>query len=292
MDHLLIIGGTSKVGTALVPMAVDSRRVSVATRTPESPAARSLAGMGAEIVHADLRDRASLDRALNGVTQVVASAHGFRGTKGNGVQSVDDAGHRALIDAAQRTGVGRFVYISAVGAGPHVPVDLYRAKWAIEQALVASKLRWTSVRATPFMESWAALVGRPVLTRGRTTVFGRGDNPINFVSAGDVAVLTHRLLDDPSAVGEIIEIGGPENLSMNEVVERFAAGRPPKVTHVPRWAMKMIAATVGRLDRPLGRQFAAGLLMDTAPMAFDPAPVLARWPIDLTPLASVIETHR
>ena len=220
----------------------------------------------------------------------MASAHGFPGTSGNDVQSVDLAGHRSLIKAAVASGVKRFIYISALGAGPKAPVDLFRAKWAIEQDLATSGLAWTALRASAFMEFWAALVGQPILDRGRTTVFGRGTNPINFVSAGDVARLALRLADDPAAVNQIVEFGGPENLTMLEVVARFerAAGRKARVRHVPLPVMRAMRSTLGHVFKPLGRVIGAGILMDTAQMTFDPTPTLTRWPMKLTMLDEVI----
>jgi NADH dehydrogenase len=285
-----VIGGTSKVGQVLVPLALRSRKVRVATRAPGSEVARALGAAGAELVTADLRDPASLERALRGVTQVVASAHGFPGSRGNDVQSVDLAGHHALIEAAGRAGVERFLYVSAVGARPDAEVDLFRAKWEIEQRLASSALPWTSLRATAFMEFWAELVGRPVLQKGSTVILGGGRNPINFVSAGDVARLALTLLDDPGAVREVVELGGPENLSMEEVAERFgrAAGRAPRVRRVPLPVLRLLRATLGRAVRPAGRVLGASIVTDTEDMTFDPSPTLARWPMRLTSLDEVI----
>ena len=53
------------------------------------------------------------------------------------------------------------------------------------------------------LEQTAARSGRPL-------VFGRGDNPINFVSVVDVAALVERAVTDPSTRGQTLEIGGPE----------------------------------------------------------------------------------
>jgi uncharacterized protein YbjT (DUF2867 family) len=287
---LLIVGGTSKVGRTLTEAALATRAVRVTTRTPGSPAALALARAGAEVVAADLRDPASLRRAVAGVTQLVASAHGFPGSRGNDVSNVDRDGHLALLEAARGAGVGRFLYLSALGAGPRAPVDLFRVKWEIEQALAVSGLAWTSLRAAAFMEFWADLVGRPVLEKGSTVLLGRGQNPINFVSAGDVARLALKLLDDPGAIGRVVELGGPENLTMTEVAERFgrAAGRAPVIRRVPPVVLQAVGATLGRLVKPVGRVLGASLLMDAAPMAFDPSPTLARWPMKLTRLDEVI----
>lgn len=288
---MLVVGGTSHVGRVLVPAALATRAVRVATRDSQSLVARQLADAGAQIVAADLRNLGSLQSACAGVQTVVASAHGFPGTKGNDVQSVDLIGHVNLVKAAVDAGVTRFIYISAVGVGPDAPVDLFRAKWQVEQELAASGLAWTCLRAAAFMESWAALVGQPVLDRGSTTVFGLGTNPISFVSAGDVARLALRLADDPGAVNQVVELGGPENLTMLQVVERFerAAGRKAKVRHVPRAMMRIMLASLGRMIKPLGRQIAAGIFIDTAPMTVDSTLTLKRWPMELTTLDQVIE---
>jgi NADH dehydrogenase len=287
---LLVVGGTSRVGRVLVPLALRSRPVRVTTRDVGSPIARDLAAAGAEVVAADLRDRASLTRATRGVTAVVASAHGFPGVGDNDVESVDRSGHRNLIGAVRSAGASRFVYISAVGAAPDHPIDLFRAKYEIEQALASSDLEWTVLRATAFMESWAAMVGDPIRSGRRATVFGRGENPINLVAAGDVARLAVRLLDDMTSIREIVELGGPENLSMNEVVHRFgvATGTTPKVRHVSPAMMAVMRATAGRFNRPLARRITAGLVMDTVPLTFDAAPTLARWPMPVTALDDVI----
>jgi uncharacterized protein YbjT (DUF2867 family) len=119
---LLVVGGTSRVGQVLVPAALATKAVRVATRDPQSVTARKLFDAGAQIVTADLRSAASLHSACAGVDTVVASAHGFPGAKGNDVQSVDLAGHRSLIKVAVASGVKRFIYVSALGAGPDVPV--------------------------------------------------------------------------------------------------------------------------------------------------------------------------
>jgi NADH dehydrogenase len=136
------------------------------------------------------------------------------------------------------------------------------------------------------MEFWAALVGDPIMKTGKTTIFGRGKNPINFVSVDDVACYALIALDDPSVRNQIIEIGGPENLSMNQVAELFEriAGHTAKKTHVPLPMMRVMSATMRPFNPPLSRQIAAGVFMDTADMTFDPSQTLQKYPVQLTRL--------
>ena len=120
-----------------------------------------------------------------------------------------------LIDAAARAGAA-FVLVSVVGASPGHPIGLFRAKHAAEDTLRASGIGWTIVRATAFMETWATIMSQSLQTSGKVLVFGRGDNPVNFVSATDVAAVTALAVTDPGLRGQVLELGGPDNLTFNQ----------------------------------------------------------------------------
>ena len=116
--------------------------------------------------------------------------HGFAGRGGVSPASVDRAGNAHLIDGAARTGAA--LVASRWWGHLWYPMELLRAKHAEEEALRASSIPWTIVRATAFMETWGTIMGRPLQTSGKILVFGRGDNPVNFVSATDVRTWSAR----------------------------------------------------------------------------------------------------
>jgi len=175
-----------------------------------------------------------------------------------------------LIGAATRAGAA-FVLVSVVGAAPGHPVELFRAKHAAEEVLRASGIPWTIVRATAFMETWATIMTRPLQTSGKILVFGRGDNPVNFVSATDVAALVARAATDPGLRGQVLECGGPDNLTFNQVaaILQKGTGRPGTVRHIPRPALQAMAWLTRAVKPALARQARAALAMDTLNMAFD-----------------------
>ncbi len=94
-------------------------------------------------------------------------------------------------------------------------------------------------------------------------VFGRGENPINFVSVDDVAAAVEQAVLDTDVRRQVLEIGGPENLTFNELAAllQHVRGRPAKVRHVPRGLLRALA--------PFARQSAAAVAMDTIDMTFD-----------------------
>ncbi len=101
--------------------------------------------------------------------------------------------------------------------------------------------------------------------------------------------------DDPQAVGQTIEIGGPpENkLTNNEVVALFerVAGRPAKVSHVPRGLLRVMSPLLRPLHPGLSQVMALALYEDTHDTTFDAAPLLRRYPLALTRLEDWITAH-
>jgi NADH dehydrogenase len=266
---IVIAGGTGTLGRQLVPrLAGQGPVVRVLTRDPAR--AQHLAGLGVEVVRGDVRDPASLSLALAGADTVISAVHGFAGPGGVSPASVDRAGNANLIGTAARSGAA-FVLVSVVGAAPGHPIELFRAKHAAEEMLPAGGIPWTIVRATAFMETWATIMSRSLQASGKILVFGRGDNPVNFVSAADVAALVARAVTDPGLRGQALELGGPDNLTFNQVaaILQESTERPGPVRHIPRPALRAMASLTTALKPELARQARAALAMDVLDMTFD-----------------------
>jgi NADH dehydrogenase len=266
---IVVAGGTGTLGTKLVSRLAEAGvPVRVLTRDPRR--AHHLAGRSVEVVSADVRDVDSVARALAGSAIVISAIHGFDGPGRVSPSSVDRAGNTNLIRAAARFG-SAFVLISVVRASPSHPIGLFRAKFAAEQTLRGSGVPWTIVRATAFIETWATIMAGRLAASGSVLVFGHGDNPINFVSATDVAALVETAVVDPSLRGQAFDLGGPENPTFNQVAELLqeAAGRKATVRHISRPALRAAACLSAAVRPALARRARAALAMDTIDMTFD-----------------------
>jgi hypothetical protein len=151
--------------------------------------ASRISAEGVDVVVADLRDTPAVERAMTGCDVVVLAAHGFVGPRGISPETIDRDATIAVIERAAASGVGHIVLVSAHGAAPDHPMSLHRAKFAAERALKASALNassltWTIIRPTPFLETWTGIIGAHVADRRQAVVFGRGENPIDFVPVG------------------------------------------------------------------------------------------------------------
>lgn len=263
---ILVAGGTGRLGT-LVARTLAARGDPVRVLTRDPARADHLASF-TEVVTGDVRRPATLAPAMAGVGLVVSAVHGMVGPRGISPETVDAAGNMSLVDAARDAGAD-VVLMSVVGASPDSALELFRAKAAAEQHLWATGIPATVVRSSAFMETWIDVVRESAGRSGRAKVFGRGDNPVNFVSVADVAASVVRAVVDRDLRGSTLEIGGPDNLTVTQFVEAVSAAdaRPLPPRPVPRAALRVMASTLGLLAPELGRQARAALAMDTTPLS-------------------------
>lgn len=266
---ILIAGGTGRLGTLLVNQLTDrGLAIRVLTRDPQR--ARQLPDK-VDIAVGDVRDPDALLSAVHGVDTVVSAVQGFAGP-GNGTPAtVDRDGNIHLIDAAQTVNAD-FVMVSVVGAAADSPMELFRMKHTAEEHLRSTGIPATIVQATAFRELWVELMNDTAGRSGRPLVFGRGNNPINFVSVDQVAALTVKAITDPATRGSTLHVGGPDNLTFNQLAEavQHAAGRTKPPRHIPSAGLLLMANTVGRLKPDLGRQARAALAMDRIDLTYRP----------------------
>jgi uncharacterized protein YbjT (DUF2867 family) len=286
---ILVAGGSGRLGTLIV-QRLTALDLDVRVLTRDRRRTAHLDGSRVEVIEGDVRDRGSLGAAMVGVDTVVSAIHGFGDIGDVSPASVDRDGNRHLIDAAAAAHAA-VVLMSIVGASATHPIELFRMKHAAEEYLRASGAPWTIVRATAFAEFWLDLLDKTAGTSGRPVIFGRGSNPINFVSVSDVAALAERAVLDPSARGATLQIGGPQNVSFNELAADLqrASGRTAPPRHVPRPMLRLLAAVLGPVQPNRARQIRAALAMDTMDLTFAPTDLHRRFPeLPVTSLADIL----
>ncbi|MGE5287178.1 MAG: SDR family oxidoreductase [Micromonosporaceae bacterium] len=286
---ILVAGGTGTLGTKVVSLLAD-RGAHVRVLTRDHSRAHHL-GARVEIVEGDVRNPATLQRAADGAQIVISAIQGFAGAPDCTPASVDRDGNVNLIRAAQDAGTSHLILVSVRDASPSHPMELMRMKHAAEQQLKGSGLAWTIIRPSAYMETWCRVLGRPLLDKGRTMVFGRGANPINWVCAWDVARFVDLAAADPAIRGRTIDVGGPENLTMTEFVRTFQneTGANGRIGHLPRPLMRLGSIAAKPIKPAIARQIQAGVVMDTMPQAFDASATRRRYPsIPATNLAAAI----
>jgi uncharacterized protein YbjT (DUF2867 family) len=289
---ILVAGGSGRLGTLIV-RRLQARGLAVRVLTRDRGRAAHLAHSQVEVVEGDVRDARTLRAAMVGVDTVVSAIHGFGDIGDVSPVSVDRDGNRHLIDAAAAANAA-VVLMSIVGASATHPIELFRMKHAAEDYLRGSGAPWTIVRATAFAEFWLDLLDQTAATSGRPVVFGRGANPINFVAVSDVAALVERTLVDRSTRGATFEIGGPQNLSFNELAAGLqrAVKRTATARHVPRVILHILAALLRPVKPNRARQIRAAIVMDRIDLRFVATDLHRRFPdLPVTSVADIL-AHR
>lgn len=216
-SRILVAGATGQVGGLVARKLVAAGfPVRALGQNPDKLAA--LAAAGAEAVAVDLLDRAAAARACEGVGQVFTSVNNVMGHGASSPNRVDLPAHEALCDAAQVAGARRIVYLSGRGTSSGTPVDFFRVKHAIEERIRRSGVPYVLLRPSAFMETWAGMLAAGIRKNGVAVLFGDGRSIANFIAVEDVAEFSVRILAREDVRNEAIEIGGPSNLSFDELV--------------------------------------------------------------------------
>jgi len=208
---VLVTGGTGRLGRRLAePLQAAGHTVKLMSRR----------GTGPGGIRGDLATGRDLPQALAGVEVVVHAASDPRGD----YWQVDVAGTRRLVQAVDRDRLQHLVYISIVGVD-RIPYGYYRAKFAAEQVLLASGLPVTLLRITQyhdFIDEFLETARRgPVLP----VPMGWRARPVDV---GEAAAYVSSVASGPPS-RDVVEYGGPEELTAADMARAWAAAREPAV---------------------------------------------------------------
>lgn len=303
-----VAGGTGFVGSAIVEaLSARGNRIVVLSHrarpgTPVRPTTE--AGRSIEVRHADASADASslgptLAEALAGAEALViclafANSPVEAPRRGQTFERVDAAGTENLVRAARNAGIKRLVYISGAGAAADAPRHWFRAKWRAEEAVRGSGIVYTILRP-----SWIYGPGDRSLNRflgyGRWLPFvpqiGNGRQRLAPVFVRDVGELVADALVTPAAENQTLEVGGPETLTMDEIVREAlrVSGRRRAILHAPAALMRLAARPLTLLPAPPLTPDAVDFI--TASAEVDTRGLAACLPRPLTPLSDALATY-
>lgn len=284
---ILIAGASSQPGQRLLPMLV-AKGYQVRALTRDSRKLEFARSLGVEVFEGDIRQPDTLLRACEGADAVVSLVTAIRE---NLIQEVDEAGNRLLMESAQRSGVKRFVFVSAYGAARNHPVDFFRSKYWTEEYLKSLKMDYTILRPTAFMETWCARIGAQVLNGQPVTIQGNGRNPINFISATDVAKFILLALEDPRLRNQTWIIGGPQNLTFEEVARMYERSSRKRASrkYMPAWVLRLLRLWYQPFNETKSRFMAMRHDLATSDWQVDMSELMMHYPIRLVCLDDVVK---
>jgi NADH dehydrogenase len=221
-----IYGGSGFIGRHLVgALAKTGARMRVAVRRPELAGHLQPLGSVGQInaVQANIRYPDSLLAAARGADAVINLVGILFPTGKQTFATVQDEGARHVAEAAKAAGAQALVHVSAIGASANSPSAYAQSKAqgeaAVREVFPAAVILRPSVVFGPeddFFNRFAALARLlPALP-----LIGGGGTKFQPVFVGDVAKAVLAALTGRAGAGAPYELGGPEVLTLKQVMER------------------------------------------------------------------------
>ncbi|WNZ25558.1 NmrA/HSCARG family protein [Leptolyngbya sp. NK1-12] len=226
---IVVSGATGKQGGATARHLLKRRfRVRAMTRNLEQLAAKQLVSLGAELVHADLDDRNSLERAIEGADGLFSVQNFWKVGYEHEI-----AQGKCLADLAKSFGVRHLIYTSVASCYRKTGIPHWESKWQIEQYIRELGLPYTILRPTSFMDDWVDM--KSEIFAG---MFAQPLDPqrsLQQIAVDDIGAFAAIAFDNPKEwLGREIALAG-DNSSMEEITAAFSRviGREVQYVQTP-----------------------------------------------------------
>jgi len=205
-DVILVTGATGNQGNAVARELLSrGHKVRAMTRKPEGEAAKALAALGAEVVHGDLEDAASLERTVDGAWGVFAVQNSWEA----GIEGEENQGKR-LAEVAKKKGVQHFVYSSVGSAHRKTGIPHFDNKWRVEERIRELGLpSYTILRPVFFMDNWVSPWFKPAIDEGNVAIGIKPETKLQMIAVKDIGRYGALAFEKHDALaGQAIDIAG------------------------------------------------------------------------------------
>ncbi len=242
---LLITGAAGFVGTQLLAHLDTSKYQTIycLARKREDIRLPDLTGPEREkitTIQGDLLNSSTYESILEQVDTVIHLAAATGKVNPQDYFKVNAYATMLLLDRCKKAGVKHFLFSSSIAVAFKNKYRYFYAqsKEQAENYVKTSGLKFTILRPTmimgkgsPVFAGLAQLAGLPIIP-----VFGKGKTRIQPIHVMDVAAAIQAIENDSRYNDEILELGGPETISINDFVKKIALSRgkkKPRVFHLP-----------------------------------------------------------
>ncbi len=198
---------------------------------------------GVEYISGDLSDVSSLQKAMENCDTVINAAQFDNAPfenprKGLTYEKIDAQGTEHIVEAAKKTGISRILYISGAGVDENKTESWFRAKSRAEKSIKNSGMKWTIFRPSWIYGPGDRSLNQMIpMVRYSPVVFIVGkDYWIQPIFINDVAKIVSSAVENPKTFDQIYELGGPEHLTMKEILQKVAyvIGRKKIYVSIPK----------------------------------------------------------
>lgn len=234
---ILVTGGTGFIGRVLIRHLVDAGYHVRTLVRPSDESPGLPIGVPVEVVVSNINDERKLRAAMVGVNTIyhLASAE-WKGTRGNLLET-DIQGTTTIANVAASANVDRLIFLSHLDANRASAYPVFKAKGIVEEFIRNCGVNYTILRSSiVFGNHDVFTTGIAYLLRSIPFfIFTPGDglNIIQPLWVEDLATVLTWACSDDSTRNQTIEVGGPEYLSLVQVIETIMNGLKIKRRIVP-----------------------------------------------------------
>lgn len=190
-----------------------------------------------EIRIAEVTKPATLSGIMQDVDVVISTVGITRQKDGLTYMDVDYQANLNLLNEAKKSGLKKFIYVSALNADKLTHLKMCEAKEKFVQELKKSNLDYCVVRPNGFFSDMIEFL--KMAQKGKAELFGKGNFKMNPIHGEDLAEICVVAIESEQ---KTIEVGGPELLTHNEIVQMAfeTVGKKVKISYMPEPIRKMI----------------------------------------------------
>jgi NADH dehydrogenase len=265
---VLVTGGTGYVGSR-IRTYLKSLGHEVRLLVREGGANGRIGTDEFETITGDILDTNSCLKACDGVDAVIHLIGIIREHPSQGItfNNLHTSSTLFIVDAAERSGVRRFIHMSALGSRENATSAYHRTKYEAEALVRQSSLHWTIFRPSVIFDWGSEFIEMLVdLAKKRVVpMIGGGKGRLQPVALDDVCNCMTEALGMPETVGRTFELGGPEQLTFRQMIEAVASALNSqiKTVNIPIWIVRPVVRLLqSRPDFPLTMDQLTMLLED------------------------------
>lgn len=249
--RVLVTGGTGFVGRHVVQELVQRGHEVLCLLRPGSekkiPQARNVQAVYGDVCQPDTLTPAMRD--CEAVVHLVGIIREFP-NRGITFKKMHLEATANVVAAARQANIHRYIHMSALEAKPEPVAGYHQTKQQAEEVVIASGLNYTIFRPSIIYgpgDAFINLFKHQIETLRLVPVIGDGRYLLQPVPVWQVAQGFARALETPAAENRSYDVGGPESVSMNELIDILAGvlkKRAVKV-HMPVWPLRLAAGLFG-----------------------------------------------
>jgi uncharacterized protein YbjT (DUF2867 family) len=235
---VFLTGATGFVGRYMLKrFLAEGHVVRGLVRDPQK--AGKLLQAGVELVRGDVVEGTGLEKGMQGCDAVIHLVGIIMEKGGNTFERVHHLGTRNVVEAAKRAGVRRYIQMSALGVRTDGLAAYQITKWKGEEEVRRSGIPHCILRPSVIFGEGDGFVTQMIETMRSAPLFrpvpGDGKPKFRPIFVEDVSACFARALTAEAATNQTIELGGADELTLNDVLAEIArcAGVRKPVIHIP-----------------------------------------------------------